>query len=53
VSSQTSAGGNDAAPDAAAPDGPADANDPVLDSVMAQFEILQQDMARRRKSKER
>ena len=29
----------------------ADVQDPVLDSVMAQFEILQKDLARRRKSK--
>lgn len=27
------------------------ANDPVLDSVMAQFEILQKDLARRRKAR--
>ena len=45
------------APDAVAPASvevePAeeDAQDPVLDSVMAQFEILQKDLARRRKAK--
>ncbi|MHB8899478.1 MAG: hypothetical protein ACYC6Y_12080 [Thermoguttaceae bacterium] len=37
-----------AVPEAVQPD---DAQDPVLDSVMAQFEILQKDLARRRKAK--
>lgn len=40
-----------AAPGDAAPEEPEDAQDPVLDSVMAQFEILQKDLARRRKAK--
>lgn len=46
-----------AAPDVAAPASieaeraEEDAQDPVLDSVMAQFEILQKDLARRRKAK--
>jgi len=40
------------APQAQPEEDPSAANDPVLDSVMAQFEILQKDLARRRKAKE-
>jgi DNA repair exonuclease SbcCD ATPase subunit len=39
------------APDTAEPVQQDEAQDPVLDSVMAQFEILQKDLARRRKAK--